>query len=302
MEIKEGCYVHVYDNGSRGKLPIPKGAVYVGHLPEKWDERISLQFVEHDDNGKIMVRNGKPVTGEREHRKRMEEIDLLFLFCKTFNERYSSEYYHVRFFYVWNNLCYYDDGETENDFYAVDIESGRGEFRLPPENLVLWKLLLDDALRITAGRQKPLKLAIEIANSIRTAYGREYDNVSNVFQVESAQADFSSQIQATHNVPIGEPMYSAAKTDRSEPYETAVVEVDPAEREALGESFGRNTAKWLVKMDMAKTNMELQEEVLSEMGFTPIEVTDMLHPNTDDRRGVSQRISNESKARKKKPK
>jgi hypothetical protein len=44
------------------------------------------------------------------------------------------------------------------------------------------------------------------------------------------------QIRATHNVPIDEPMYSAAKTDRGEPYETALVEIDPDAKRTIFEA------------------------------------------------------------------
>jgi hypothetical protein len=69
--------------------------------------------------------------------------------------------------------------------------------------------------------------------------------------------------------------------------------INPAEREALGESIGRNTAKWLLKVDMSKTNKELQENVLSDMGFEPIEIAKKLYPNAQKKecRKISQRIS-----------
>ena len=194
MEIKDGCYVHVYDRG-HDKSPKPKGAVYVGDLPEAWDERMSIQFIEYDDNG-------KPVTGGREHRERMSTPDLLPLFIKIFHERYKSDYYYVKFFHVFIDH-HFVDGISDDDLISTDCESGE-HVVLKREGIISWKLLLDDALRISAGRQKPLKLAIELANNIRNVSGRSSDNVPNVFQVESAQADFSSQIQATHNVPISE--------------------------------------------------------------------------------------------------
>jgi len=76
-----------------------------------------------------------------------------------------------------------------------------------------------------------------------------------------------------------------------EPANVNINKVAPAEREALGESIGKSTAKWLLKLDMAKTNKELQEAVLSDMGFKPIEVTDMLYPDNEERRNISKRIS-----------
>jgi len=85
---------------------------------------------------------------------------------------------------------------------------------------------------------------------------------------------------------------------------TIIEAVNPVEREALGEAIGRHTAKWLLKADMANTHKELQEEILSDMGFLPIEVTDKLYPNAnpDDRRGISQRISRQNKERTKEQK
>ena len=79
----------------------------------------------------------------------------------------------------------------------------------------------------------------------------------------------------------------------AEPPDGVIIEgIDPTERENLGESIGRNTAKWLLKANMSEKNKELQEEVLSDMGFAPIETTDMLYPDAgDDRRKISQRIS-----------
>ena len=70
--------------------------------------------------------------------------------------------------------------------------------------------------------------------------------------------------------------------------------------EALGESIGRNTAKWLLKADLSKTNQELKEEVLSEMGFFPIEITDLLYPSLEKskRRAKSQKISKKQSKKK----
>lgn len=159
-------------------------------MPTAYSEAVSRMFVEHDDNGMIIARNGKPFTDGREHKARMAIPDLLPLFVKTFNERYKNDYYYVRFFEIYEHV-YYRDGEPKKDFYFNEYDGETDE--LTRENIISWKLLLDDALRISAGRQKPLKLAIEIANNLRTACGREYDNVPNVFQNE-ANADFMSAL------------------------------------------------------------------------------------------------------------
>jgi len=86
-----------------------------------------------------------------------------------------------------------------------------------------------------------------------------------------------------------------------EPADVNLKKIDPAEREALGESIGRSAAKWLLKADMSKTNRELQEEVLSDMGFAPVEVTEKLYPNASEseRRKASQRISKNNSKRNK---
>jgi hypothetical protein len=77
----------------------------------------------------------------------------------------------------------------------------------------------------------------------------------------------------------------------------------PAEREALGEAVGRNVAKWFLKMDMSKANSEFQEEILSDMGFEPVEIVEKLYPNVDGnkRRKHAQRISKNKSKRNKKP-
>ena len=69
----------------------------------------------------------------------------------------------------------------------------------------------------------------------------------------------------------------------------------------MAESTGKNTAKWLLKADMANHCQDLQEQILSEMGFTPMEVVDKLYPNATptERREKSQKISNNKGKRKK---
>ena len=117
-------------------------------------------------------------------------------------------------------------------------------------------------------------------------------------------------------------MYYAAKVSPSEPHEAVLVEVAPdvsenvrevvtspivkalekqtneikkqaAILEKMGESTGRHTAKWLLKVDLVKTNRDLQEEILSDMGFEPVEVVEKLYPNANDgeRKKNRQRIS-----------
>ena len=76
----------------------------------------------------------------------------------------------------------------------------------------------------------------------------------------------------------------------------------PAEREALGEAVGRNVAKWFLKIDMSKANRDLREEILSDMGFEPVEIVEKMYSDVDDseRRKHSQRISKNKNKRSKK--
>jgi len=55
--------------------------------------------------------------------------------------------------------------------------------------------------------------------------------------------------------------------------------------EGLAESIGREVAKWLIKADQPGIRNELQEEILADMGFRPVEIVDRLYPNL----GKSQR-------------
>jgi hypothetical protein len=63
--------------------------------------------------------------------------------------------------------------------------------------------------------------------------------------------------------------------------------------EALAESIGRATAKWLIRTNLPGKHKELQETVLSEMGLPPVEIVDLLYPNLGktDRRAKAQAIS-----------
>jgi len=67
--------------------------------------------------------------------------------------------------------------------------------------------------------------------------------------------------------------------------------------ERLPESIGREVAKWMIKADLAKTCRALQEQVLSEMGFQPVEIVDLLYPNVGkkDRRTKAQAVSKRTK-------
>jgi hypothetical protein len=73
--------------------------------------------------------------------------------------------------------------------------------------------------------------------------------------------------------------------------------------EDLPEQIGRSTVKWLEKVNLFdKARQDIQEEVYSDMGFTPVEVVEKVYPNASDkvRRKHSQRISKDKSKRKKK--
>ena len=67
--------------------------------------------------------------------------------------------------------------------------------------------------------------------------------------------------------------------------------------ESLGDTIGRSTAKWLELANLPSVRGELQEDVLSELGFRPVEVVDLLYPNLgkDDRKTKRQAISKRRK-------
>jgi hypothetical protein len=45
------------------------------------------------------------------------------------------------------------------------------------------------------------------------------------------------------------------------------------------DAIGRSTAKWLIKADLPNVRKELHEEALSDLGFQPVEIVDILYPN-----------------------
>ena len=49
--------------------------------------------------------------------------------------------------------------------------------------------------------------------------------------------------------------------------------------EALGDTIGRSTAKWLELANLPGVQGELREDALLELGFQPVEVVDFLYPN-----------------------
>jgi hypothetical protein len=69
--------------------------------------------------------------------------------------------------------------------------------------------------------------------------------------------------------------------------------------ERLAELIGRSTAKWLIMADMPNVRNELREDVYSEIGFSPVEIVDLLYPNLgkDARKTKRQAISKRRKKR-----
>jgi hypothetical protein len=116
------------------------------------------------------------------------------------------------------------------------------------------------------------------------------------FQASIEPANAPGNVNIKNPKSISDPVVKAIENQTKE------IQRQTAILENMGESSGRNTAKWLLKSDLAGTRVDLQEEILSEMGFEPIEVTDLLYPNADKRRIISQRISkNKKKSKKKAP-
>ena len=174
MEIQEGLYAFIYDNGNN----FAKGVACVGYLPGKY-----LGVLHGEEN--------------------LEDV-----FLTTFRKKWRSDYYNVTLLLIYKQDDYDEDtGKETSEFYIYPYHwdwdgkepdkycSGYGS-KLTATRLLSLKLLLKDSLTISPGRQKPLKLAIEIANDIRDVGGMNFNNVPNVFQEhhDKANADFMSAL------------------------------------------------------------------------------------------------------------
>ena len=82
---------------------------------------------------------------------------------------------------------------------------------------------------------------------------------------------------------------------------TKAVEKQGETLNTMAAEIGKSVAKWLTKLKLAKTRRLLLEEVLSDMGFAPMEVVEELYPNANptERREKSVKISNDHNKRKK---
>ena len=82
------------------------------------------------------------------------------------------------------------------------------------------KLLLRDSLSISEGRQRPLKLAIAVANEIREIVDSKWDNVSNVFQEQQdkTHADVMSALGLLNpfSFPAPQVILAARKKDKTD--------------------------------------------------------------------------------------
>ena len=69
--------------------------------------------------------------------------------------------------------------------------------------------------------------------------------------------------------------------------------------EALADKIGHSTAKWLELANLPNIRNELREDAYSMLGFSPVEIVDILYPNLgkDDRKTKRQAISKRLKKR-----
>ena len=63
--------------------------------------------------------------------------------------------------------------------------------------------------------------------------------------------------------------------------------------EQLADSIGKSVVYWLIKAEMPVHRNVFRELILSEMGFQPVEIVDVLYPNLGKsaRRAKAQAIS-----------
>ena len=157
MEIKEGWYAFVYDIANPGNA---KGAAYIGWLPEKGESIEPFRGLEYE--------------------QRLSEFDLTHISATKFRERYKSDYYYVVFLQILKEPYLVEDIPKERFIiYPYDWTEEESESNeLTGEQLLSLKLLLKESLKISAGRQKPLALAIDIANEVRNISGYNIENVT----------------------------------------------------------------------------------------------------------------------------
>jgi len=145
--------------------------------------------------------------------------------------------------------------------------------------------MFENAKKIVSAYIEPTSIVSEVDI---TAYSR----VTQVASRGGNKKPGKTTAEKTHQKPIE---WTSRSSD-------VTIRFAPAEREALGEAVGRNVAKWFFKMDMSEANRDLREEILSDMGFEPVEVVEKLYPSVDnsERRKHSQRISKNKNKRNKK--
>jgi len=116
------------------------------------------------------------------------------LFTRRFNDKYKG-IYTVKFLFI--DIFHGKQHQWNSNWVASTVLSWGYRSWMPRmENMKLLskdkeielKLLLHDSLSISAGRTKPLKLAIAIANEIRIASGSRLENVTDVFQEHQDKA------------------------------------------------------------------------------------------------------------------
>jgi hypothetical protein len=109
-------------------------------------------------------------------------------------------------------------------------------------------------------------------------------------------ADDPAEVNVNNPNDINTPIVKAIEKQTKE------IQKQTAILENMGESTGRNTAKWLEKAKLPTVSKELREEILSDMGFEPTEVVEKLYDNLNksERRTKAQSVSKRKSIRKKK--
>jgi hypothetical protein len=152
MEIQRGHYVFVFDSE---ESKTASGTAYIGEL----------------------------------------DSENFHIFIKRFEKQYTGTY-TVKFFFI-DNFHGKVPPWTSNKIAGKERTWGYRSWIPRRENMKLLskdkeielKLLLRDSLSISAGRIRPLKLAIATANEIREVSGSQFDNVPDVFQEHQDKAN-----------------------------------------------------------------------------------------------------------------
>ena len=263
VEIQRGYYAFVFDAPNGDPIDDSKGTVYIDGLDsehflsfkERFEKRYTGSYFVRFFNVAYYSDRARIINESRKHI--LEELP-------NKPTKQTNRSAPLRSGFAFTNLglpnpplleekiCGKSDillFETRHvPVFPPDLESGK---HLSKEQEVKLKLLLKDSLTVSADIAEPLKIVIDVAKEIREVTGCRCDNTFSVFQEHQNKAASSATsvvIDGRFPEVIEEPieMYSVAKMHTSEPYEAAIVEIDPDVRKSLHNDI---TAPLIEKLD-----------------------------------------------------